>query len=225
LLESAQTNGQLFLALPANEVQRNSTKTPKTLLNALCGGKESADSCSGPTAAQAEFRSERGTDGRLMGLVAIWLGALGMLLLFGFVALRLVVAAAATLLYLLLAPAAVLAPALGERGRVLFRNWGLRLLSAAMSKLTYAFLLGVLLSINRLLLTVPSLGWWAQWCLISAFWWTAFAKRHEVRVLLSGGLHAPNAGGRFAGRRCLSRNRRGLYRNRFARVRVPRRWA
>jgi hypothetical protein len=215
LLEGAHTNGQLFLALPADEVQRNSTKTPGTLLNVLCGGRESADHCAGPTAAQAEFRSERGTDGRLMGLLAIWLGAAGMLLLFGLVALRLLVAAAGTLLYLLLAPAATLAPALGERGRNLFRNWGLRLLSAAVSKLTYAFLLGALLTVNRVLLAVPSLGWWAQWCLMSAFWWTAFAKRHEARNLLSGVSRAPAPGWRSA-------ERLGVARRRYRRVRARR---
>jgi hypothetical protein len=219
LLEGARTNGQLFLALPANELERNSTKTPGTLLNVLCGGGESADHCSGPTAAQAEFRSERGTDGRLMGLGAIWLGALGMLLLFGLVALRLLIAAASTLLYLLLAPLAALAPAMGERGRLLFRTWGLRLMTAATSKLLYSFLLGVLLTVDHVLLDAPVLGWWAQWCLMSAFWWTAFAKRHELRALMNVGLKAGTpAGPRAGGPLELSRGRR-------TRVRLRGRWS
>lgn len=216
LLEGAHTNGQLFLALPADEVERNSTKTRGTLLNALCGGGGSADRCSGPTAAQAEFRSERGTDSRLMGLAAIWLGALGMLLLFGLVALRLVIAAGSTLLYLLLAPLATLTPALGERGRALFRSWGLRLLSATVSKLTYSFILGVLLTVDRFLLSVPELGWWARWCLISAFWWTAFGKRHEARAMLSGERHTRVV------LRSGSTVRLGSSRNRYARMRM--RW-
>jgi hypothetical protein len=219
LLESAHANGQLFLALPADEVERNSTKTPGTLLNALCGGGESADRCSGPTAQQAEFRSERGTDGRLMGLAAIWLGALGMLLLFGLLALRLLIAAGSTLLYLLLVPAAALAPALGERGRAFFRNWGLRLLAATTSKLTYSFLLGVLLTVDHLLLSVPALGWWAQWCLMSAFWWTAFAKRHDAQALLSGQLQT------LATPSTRPRARSRPSRNRYARMRIRRRWS
>lgn len=186
LLRTARTNGQLFLALPANEVQRNSTKEHGTLLNALCGGGPSADDCRGPTAAQAQFRSERGLDNRLMGLASIWLGALGMLLVFGLLAVRLLVAAVSTMLYLLLAPAMALAPALGDAGRSLFMAWTTRLLAACVSKLTYAFLLGVLLTVNRMLVSVTALGWWAQWCLLSAFWWTAFSKRHAALGLLAG---------------------------------------
>jgi hypothetical protein len=191
LLRDARTNGQLFLALPANELERNSVKTQGTLLNVLCGGAETAAKCHGPTAAEAEFRSERGTNGRLMGLASIWLGALGMLLLFGLLAVRLLIAAAVTLLYLLLAPAAVLAPALGEGGRSVFRAWTTRLLAACVSKLTYSFLLGALLGVTHILLSLTAIGWWAQWCLISACWWTAFAKRHRALGLLSG------KGGRF----------------------------
>jgi hypothetical protein len=189
LLRSAQTNGQLFLALPANEAERNSTKAQGTLLNVLCGGGEAADKCQGHTATQAEFRSERGTNSRLMGLAPIWLGTLGMLLLFGLLAVRLLIAAAATLLYLLLAPAAVLAPALGDGGRAMFRAWTMRLLAACVSKLTYSFLLGILLAVTHMLLSLTVLGWWAQWCLISAFWWTAFAKRHQALGLLAGERH------------------------------------
>ena len=73
--------------------------------------------CRGPTAAQAEFRTERrNVRWRFCGLRLIWVGVLGMLLLLGFIALRLLGAAIASLLYLLLAPAAVLAPALGDGG-------------------------------------------------------------------------------------------------------------
>jgi len=54
------------------------------------------------------------------GLLLILAGTLGMLLLLGFIALRLLGAALATLLYLLLAPLAVLAPALGDAGRTPF---------------------------------------------------------------------------------------------------------
>jgi hypothetical protein len=197
LLGAARTNGQLFLALPANEPERNSVKAQGTLLNVLCGGGEAADKCHGPTAAEAQFRSERGTSGRLVGLACIWLGALGMLLLFGLLAARLLLAAVVTLLYLLLAPVALLAPALSEAGRSAFRVWMMRLLAACVSKLTYSFLLGALLGITHILLSLSALGWWAQWSLLSACWWTAFAKRNHVLGLLSGGRgmdHARRAG-------------------------------
>lgn len=187
LLREAQTNGELFLALPANESERNSVKNKGTLLDVLCGGGESADKCRGPTAPQAEFRSEKATGSRLLGLFLIWIGALGMLLLLGFLALRLLYAALMGLFFLLLAPAAVLAPALGDGGRSAFRGWALKLMEAVVAKLTYSFLLGVVLMMMKVLLGLTVLGWWTQWLLISAFWWSAFLKRDQVFGFAAGG--------------------------------------
>jgi hypothetical protein len=186
LLREADTNGELFLALPANEVQRNSVTRKGALLNVLCGGGASADKCSGSTAAQAQFRSEKGTQQRVIGLVLIWIGGLGMLLLFGFIALHLLTATLCALFYLLLAPAAVLAPALGDGGRSAFRRWTMRLLEAVVAKLIYSFLLGVALMMTSALLDLSVLGWMAQWLLISSFWWTAFFKRGQMLGLIDG---------------------------------------
>ena len=97
-----------------------------------------------------------------------------MLLLLGFIALACSAAAILSLLYLLLAPAAVLAPALGEAGRALFRGWAARLLGAVMSKLIFSFLLGVVLASCAVLRDLTALGWWTQWLLISAIWWGAY---------------------------------------------------
>jgi hypothetical protein len=180
LLREAQTNGELFLALPANEPERNSVTKEGMLLNVLCGDNKSADKCKGPTGQQAEFRSQKGTCSRVIGLFLIWMGALGMLLLLGYFALHLLTAALIGLFFLLLAPAAVLAPTLGDGGRSAFRAWMLKLMGAVVAKLTYSFLLGVVLMMMRLLLSLSILGWWEQWLLISAFWWGVFLKRHEV---------------------------------------------
>jgi hypothetical protein len=187
LLREAQTNGELFLALPADEPERNSVKNKGTLLHVLCGGGESADKCRGPTAPQAEFRSEKSAESRLLGLFLIWSGALGMLLLLGFLALRLLGAALMGLFFLMLAPAAVLAPALGDGGRSAFRGWALKLMEAVVAKLTYSFLLGVVVMMMKLLLGLTVLGWWTQWLLISAFWWSAFLKRDHVFGFAPGG--------------------------------------
>jgi hypothetical protein len=187
LLREARTNGELFLALPANEPERNSVKNEGTLLHVLCGGGESADKCRGPTAPQAEFRSEKSAESRLLGLFLIWIGALGMLLLLGFLALRLLGAALVGLFFLMLAPAAVLAPAFGDGGRSAFRGWALKLMEAVVAKLTYSFLLGVVVMMMKLLLGLTVLGWWTQWLLISAFWWSAFLKRDQVFEFAPGG--------------------------------------
>lgn len=93
------------LAFPANQAQRNSINDVGSLLRVLCGTSE-ATHCRGPTAAQAEFRTGNGTWSRAEGLLLIVAGALGLILLLGFIALHLLKAAIMSLFYLLLAPAA-----------------------------------------------------------------------------------------------------------------------
>ena len=179
LMRGAQTNGEVFLSLPANSPARNSITEGSSLLRAICRSTE-ATSCQGPSAPQAEFRTGTGTWPRVGGLVLIAVGLVGVLLLFGFVGLRLLMAATFTLLLLLLTPVAVLAPAFGERGRAVFRSWGTQLLAAVFSKLLFAFLLGVLLAVFGVITSLPAIGWWTQWLLMSAFAWTAFMRRHQA---------------------------------------------
>ena len=209
LLRSAQTNGQLFLALPANQGQRNSINESGSLLHVLCGTSE-ATKCRGPTAKQAEFRTDNGTWPRAEGLLLIGLGELGMIMVLWHIALRLLSAAIMSLFYLLLAPAAVLAPALGEGGRAAFRGWATRLLGAVTTKLIYSFLLGTVLLMMGILLSLQSLGWWIQWLLISTLWWGVFRHRHQILSFTRGerqaspvrGMRLPSAltGAREAGR-------------------------
>jgi hypothetical protein len=136
--------------------------------------------CTAGTAPQAEFRTASGTWPRAGGLLLIAIGVAGMLATLGFVALRLFGAALGVLLYLLLAPLAVLAPAFGQSGRATFRRWLTRLIGAALAKLVYSVLLGALLLIVSLLAGITSFGWWTQWLLISVFWWFAFEHRNRM---------------------------------------------
>jgi hypothetical protein len=185
LLRGARTNGELFLSLPANGKARNSINEEGLLFNVLCGGD--SEPCKGPTAAEAGFRTTSGTWWRCVGLLFIWLGALGMILMLGFLALRLLAAAILALVFLLLAPAAVLAPALGDGGRSAFRGWVTRLLGAVMSKLIYSFLLGVMLMMQRILTKeLTALGWFTQWLLVSTMWWGAFLHRHRMLSFTQG---------------------------------------
>jgi len=181
-LSAARTNGGLFLALPANGLARNAlageTALP-SLYQTLCGGSD-ATNCTAGTAPQAEFRSGQGTWARAGGLLLIAIGVGGMLAMLGFIALRLLGAALAVLVYLLLAPIAVLAPAFGDSGRDTFRHWLTRLVGAALAKLVYSVLLGVTLLVVRLLTSIDALGWWTEWLLISVFWWLAFEHRHRA---------------------------------------------
>ncbi len=194
LLARASTNGDLFLALPANQVERNSINTQGSLLQVLCASSD-ATRCTGPTAAQAEFRTASGTWTRAGGLLLIVIGAAGMFALLGFLALRLIGAAVASLFLLLLAPVAVLAPALGDGGRAAFRAWAMRLLGAVLSKLLYSIFLGVVLLILRVLDRLGNLGWWTQWLLVAAMWWTLFAQRENLMRLTSLGQRQHRASG------------------------------
>jgi len=192
LLRSARTNGELFLALPANGPARNSLSNNQSLFAVLCGGGE--EPCSGPTAGEAEFRTSSGTWSRAIGMTLVAFGVLGMLLLLGFIAWRLLYAAFMSLVYLLLTPAAVLAPALGENGRSAFRTWGMRLLAAVTSKLIYSFLLGAVLMVERVLADVRLFGWLTQWLLLSSLWWIVYLRRNRLFEFATGGARGGAAG-------------------------------
>ena len=129
------------------------------------------------------------------GLLLILVGALGMVLLLGFIALGLLSAAIFSLFYLLIAPGMVLAPALGEGGRAIFRRWAGHLLAAVVSKLLFSFLLGVVLAVLAILASLRALGWWTQWLLMSAFWWGAYLRRHQALAVTHGAFaeHTPVA--------------------------------
>jgi hypothetical protein len=193
LLRAARSNGAIFLALPANGPARNSINEHGSLLRTMCESSE-ATNCHGAMAAQAEFRTNAGTWARAGGLLLVAAGVLGMMLLFGFIAVRLLVAAIFSLLYLLLAPAMVLAPALGEAGRLVFRRWVANLLGAVVSKLLFAFLLGVVLAVLEILSGLSALGWWTQWLLMSAFWWSAYLRRHQALGAAEGAVARNHAG-------------------------------
>jgi hypothetical protein len=183
LMSQATTNGALFLAFPANGPERNAITENGSLLRVLCQAADDTK-CTGPTASQADFRSASGTFPRMIGVVLIALGVLGMVMLLGLVALHLLAAAVVSLFMLLLTPFVVLAPALGDAGRAVFGGWATRLLAAVTSKLLFSFLLGALLTMQRMLTSLQPLGWWTEWLLISAFWWTLFLKRHQALALL-----------------------------------------
>jgi hypothetical protein len=215
LLRSAQTNGEIFLALPANGPARNSINDEGSLLRAICQSPR-ATSCRGASATQAEFRTNGSTWSRIGGLVLILAGALGMLLLLGFLALRLLAAAIFSLLYLLLAPLMVLAPAFGDGGRAAFRRWSTQLLGMVVAKLLYAFLLGAVLAMLAVISGLSAVGWWTQWLLMSALWWGAFARRHQLLAF-----EAP-AGDRRRGRLAVGPARGSMAAARWARRRLAR---
>ena len=65
LLRGARTNGELFLALPANGPERNSINDPARCSTCCAAARRTMP---GPTAGEAEFRTEGGTGWRVVGL-------------------------------------------------------------------------------------------------------------------------------------------------------------
>ena len=173
-LAAARTNGALFLALPAGTPARTALSRPTSTRRST---GRSAGRTTRPRARRRRRRRRSsarrpGTWPRVGGLLLIVAGTLGMLLLFGFLALRLLGAALATLLYLLLAPLAVLAPALGrQRARhvpaVAHAAAWARCWPSSSTRSRSASCC----SSSALLESLDELGWWTQWLLVSVFWW------------------------------------------------------
>lgn len=136
---------------------------------------------------RARLQEAGGTFPRLALLGTVAVGLLGAVTLFAYLGLRLVLAAAMTLLLLLIAPAMLITPALGERGRATFIAWGQRLTGAILAKLVFAVFLTVVLAASQVF-TGLDLGWFGTWLLLGSFWWGVFLKRDELIGYVSAGI-------------------------------------
>jgi hypothetical protein len=85
-----------------------------------------------------------GTFSRVALMVLILIGLVGALLLFFYLAIRLMLAAVFTLLLLLMAPVMLLVAALGNAGRQTFIAWFRRLISQVVAKFVYAIFLALI---------------------------------------------------------------------------------
>lgn len=143
---------------------------------------------------RARMQEAGGTFPRLALLGTVAVGMLGAAALFGYLGVRLLLAAAMTLLLLLIAPAMLIAPALGQSGRATFIAWGQRLAGAILAKLIYAVFLTVVLAVGQIF-TALDVGWFGTWLLLGAFWWGVFIKRNELVGFVSAGLPATQGDG------------------------------
>jgi hypothetical protein len=136
---------------------------------------------------RARLQEAGGTFPRLALLGTVAFGVLGAVALFAYLGLRLLLAAAMTLLLLLIAPAMLIAPALGQRGRATFVAWGQRLIGAILAKLVFAVFLTIVLAASQVF-TSLDIGWFGTWLLLGAFWWGVFLKRDELIGYVSAGV-------------------------------------
>ncbi|WP_272473844.1 hypothetical protein [Baekduia alba] len=136
---------------------------------------------------RASIQEAGGTFPRLALLVIILVGLTGAIALYAYLGVRLVLAAGLGLVLLFIAPAMLIAPALGDGGRATFIAWIKRLLGAEVAKFVFAIFLTVVLVASRVFGGLE-LGWFGTWLLEAAFWWGIFIKRHEILDFVSGGL-------------------------------------
>jgi hypothetical protein len=135
---------------------------------------------------RANIQEAGGTFPRLGLLVIVLIGVSGAITLYAYLGVKLILAAALSLLLLLIAPPMLLVPALGDSGRATFLAWIKRLLGAIAAKLVFAVFLTVVLAASRVF-TSLDVGWFGNWILLSAFWWGVFIKRHEIIGFVAGG--------------------------------------
>ncbi|MCW2985465.1 MAG: hypothetical protein JWR63_3035, partial [Conexibacter sp.] len=207
---SRPTNAELWLAYPAQGWQRgrlhnlvsgdhdnkphlsvslNPLNNAKNLLG-IDGDRKLPDDVEAlvqKAPERASLQDAGGTFPRLALLVIVLVGLTGAAALYAYLGVRLVLAAGLGLVLLLIAPAMLIAPALGDGGRATFIAWLKRLLGAEVAKFVFAIFLTVVLAASRVFSGLE-LGWFGTWLLEAAFWWGIFIKRHEILDFVSGGL-------------------------------------
>lgn len=199
------TNADLWLAYPAQSWQRGRLHKKltgedegggfdpvggaKDLLGLTDDRKLDADveGLVNKQPARAALQGAGGTFPRLALLAMATIGIAGAIALYVWIGIRLLLASALTLLLLLIAPAMLLAPSLGEGGRATFLAWVKRLLGAIVAKFVFAVLLTVVLAVSTVF-TRLELGWFGTWLLLGAFWWGIFLKREELIGFVGAGL-------------------------------------
>ncbi len=136
---------------------------------------------------RARMQEAGGTFPRLALLAMVTIGLSGAVALYGLIGLRLILASAMTLLLLLITPAMLIAPALGDSGRATFVAWFKRLIGAIAAKLVYGIFLAVVLTAGRVF-TALELGWFGTWLVLATFWWGVFLKRSELTEFVTAGI-------------------------------------
>jgi len=164
----------MFARFPANGESDDDKRNQRRKLYEAFEKKEGSR-----LAAVVRIQEEGGTAQRLALLVVIAIGLVGQILLFAWLAVRLLGYAVLSLVLLLFSPIAFLAPAFGESGRATFLAWAKRLAGAIVAKAIYAAFLAVTL-VTTALLSKLGLAWLPLWLLLAVLWWALFLKRDEL---------------------------------------------
>lgn len=140
---------------------------------------------SGAAPEKVEMQGRSGLPTRLLLVVVFVIGLIGGLALLLWIAMKLVMAAAASFVLVLATPVAMFFPVFGQAGRAAFVRWLTSLIGAIVAKLIFSALLGIVLLGSSVLGagiggSSPTLGLIAT----MAFWWSVFLNRERFLALL-----------------------------------------
>jgi hypothetical protein len=180
-LQDAQTNGELWLAFPANDDARNGATDSWTLYHHLQQARPEL----------AQIRGSRGVGQRLWNLVLTGIGMFFFVLLLTYIALNLLIASIFFIVLLALTPFMALVAAFGEKGRGAFLRWLGWAGGALAAKLIYALYLGILLLAASVIdgIGEQTGGWLNEWILFAALWALAFMYRGKLLGLFTADTH------------------------------------
>jgi hypothetical protein len=180
-LQDAQTNGELWLAFPANDDARNGSNDSWTLYHHLLQARPDL----------SQIRGSGGVGQRLWNLVLTGVGMLFFVLLLIYIALNLLIASIFFIVLLALTPFMALVAAFGEKGRAAFLRWLGWAGGALAAKLIYALYLGILLLAAAIIdgIGEQTGGWLNEWILFAALWALAFLFRRKLLGLFTADTH------------------------------------
>lgn len=171
---------------------------------------------------KVEMQGRGGLLTRMVLVIVFALGMLGGLLLLLWIAMKLVMAAAASFVLVLATPLAMFFPVFGQAGRAAFVRWGTSLIGAIVAKLIFSGLLGIVLLGSSVLGSgvggsSPTLGLLA----VMAFWWAVLLSRERYLSLLQiepirddGGSVARTMAGGYVGYRVAKAAKQAISRRR-----------
>lgn len=165
------------------------------------------DDTAGAAPDKVSMQTTNGFVARMALLFLTAVALLGAILLFGWLAIRLVGAAAIAMVMLLATPFVMLFPAFGEAGRAAFARWGKLLVGSILAKVIFAAMLGITLLITKVVAgTAGGSGAWSLLAL-AGVWWLLFLQRDTILAALrldetqEGGTAAMNMMGAYTGYR------------------------
>jgi TrbL/VirB6 plasmid conjugal transfer protein len=122
---------------------------------------------------------------RLTLALVIFVGALGMICLLGFLALAMILAQIVALVLLGFAPVALVIGILPRGGHEFFRNWLGKLATAIFIKALYSLVIAIVVAVSAALASATeSLGFLFAFALQAIFYWAIFLYRKQIAARL-----------------------------------------